>query len=183
MNYDQRSTYTITPLRAGDWVLVYMPQDESGRQRKLSRPWHGPFRIISINDPDVLLTKVYFPQDRTIQVHQSCVKMCPPKFPGGFFWYGGRCRGPGRPPRWVLDSHVTADPEESQATPDSGGLPEDPADATTDDTADNSVCATTPASVDESIPPSTSNNVQSTSTSAPRLACKYPLQNRRSERT
>ena len=51
-----------------------MPQDESGPQRKLSRPWHGPYRIVSISDPDVLLTMVYFPQDRTIQVHQSRVK-------------------------------------------------------------------------------------------------------------
>ena len=68
---------------------------------------------------------------------------------------------------------MTADPEESQATPVSGGLPEDPADATTDNIADNSACATTPTSVDESIPPSTSNNVQPTSTSAPRPACSY----------
>ena len=29
-------------LRVGDWVLVKFPQEESGRLRKLSRPWHGP---------------------------------------------------------------------------------------------------------------------------------------------
>ena len=27
-------------IQLGDWVLVYFPQDESGRWRKLSRPWH-----------------------------------------------------------------------------------------------------------------------------------------------
>ena len=34
--YDKRSMYTTTPLRVGDWVLVHMPQDKSGPQRKLS---------------------------------------------------------------------------------------------------------------------------------------------------
>ena len=54
--------------RVGDWVLVRFPQDESGPNRKLSRPWHGPYRIASRNDPDVTVTKVYFPQDGSIQV-------------------------------------------------------------------------------------------------------------------
>ena len=26
----------------GDWVLVYFAQDETGKNRKLSQPWHGP---------------------------------------------------------------------------------------------------------------------------------------------
>jgi hypothetical protein len=30
----------------GDWVLVRFPQEESGKQRKLSRPWHGPYQIV-----------------------------------------------------------------------------------------------------------------------------------------
>ena len=87
--------------------LGLMPQDESGPQRQLSRPWHGPYRIISITNPDELLTKVYFPQDRDIQVHQGC----PPNFPATFYWYGGRRHGPGRPPRWVselLDAPLTS---------------------------------------------------------------------------
>ena len=144
-NYDRRSTYTTTPWRVGDWVMVHMPQ------RKLSRPWHGPFRISSVSDPDVLLTKVYFPQDRDIHVHQSRVKVCPPQFPAGFFWYGGRRRGPGRPPRWVsemLDTHVPADPVRPGTTPDSGGLAVHPADGTTDDAADDPACAPPPALVE-----------------------------------
>ena len=47
------------------------------------------------------MSKVYFPQDGNIQVHQSGVKLCPTNFPSGFYWYGGRRRGPGHPPRWV----------------------------------------------------------------------------------
>ena len=34
-------------LRVGDWILIHFPQDENGKYCKLSRPWHGPYRIIS----------------------------------------------------------------------------------------------------------------------------------------
>jgi len=59
-NYDCHTTCTKTSLRVGDWVLVHIPQDESGPQRKLSQPWHGPYRVVSICDPDVLLTNGLF---------------------------------------------------------------------------------------------------------------------------
>ena len=32
-------------MKIGDWMLVYFPADESGKQRKLSHPWHGPYRM------------------------------------------------------------------------------------------------------------------------------------------
>ena len=134
------------PLESRRLGAVHMAQDESGPHRKLSRLWHGPYRIVSISDPDVLLTKVYFPQDRTIQVHQSRMKACPPKFPAAFYWYGGRRRGPGRPPRWVsrvLDTHTPADPGEAdttsrepETTADSGEDSEDSADQASDSASD-----------------------------------------------
>ena len=85
----------------GDWVLVKFPHEESGKHRKLSRPWHGPYRVTSINDPDATVVKVYFPQDGAIQVHLTRVKPCPMEFPAGFYWYGQRKHGPGRPPKWI----------------------------------------------------------------------------------
>ena len=42
-----------------DWALIHVPQDESGKQWKLSRPWHGPYRITAINQLDATLIKVY----------------------------------------------------------------------------------------------------------------------------
>ena len=69
--------------------------------RKLSRPWHGPYHITNTREPNVDVTKVYFPKDGGIQVHQSRVKHCPPNFPADFYWYGGKQRDPGRPPKWV----------------------------------------------------------------------------------
>ena len=90
-----------TSFKIGGWVLVLFPHELTGKNRKLSRPWHGPYCVTSIDDPDISVSKVYFPQDGNIQVHQSCVKLCPTNFPSGFYWYGGRRRGPGRPPKWV----------------------------------------------------------------------------------
>ena len=106
--YDRRAREKT--LRVGAWVLIYFPQDESGRWRKLSRPWHGPYRITEKTDPDVTCVKVYHPQDGPIHIHQSRVCPCPADFPAGYFWYGGKRRGPGRPPKWVdrlLQSGVT----------------------------------------------------------------------------
>ncbi len=97
--YDKHSS--STDFKIGDWVPVQFPQEETGPQRKLSHPWHGPYRVVSCRDPDITVTKVYYPQDGQIQIHQSRVQECPSNFPAGFFWYGSKRRGPGRPPKWV----------------------------------------------------------------------------------
>ena len=47
----------------GEWVLIRFPHEETGRLRKLSRPWHGPYWITEENDPDVMAVKVYFPEE------------------------------------------------------------------------------------------------------------------------
>jgi len=85
--YDKKSN--VTDYRLGDWVLIRFPHEESGKQRKLSKPWHGPYRIIKKSDPDVTAVTVYFPESGSIQVHQSRVCPCPPKWPTAFYWYGG----------------------------------------------------------------------------------------------
>ena len=77
------------------------PQDETGKQRKLSRPWHGPYRVTQINDPDITVVKVFFPDDGPIQVHQSRACMCPEQLPAGFYWYGGNRKSAGKVPKWV----------------------------------------------------------------------------------
>ena len=99
--YDKRVNCTEKSFQIGQWVLVHFLQDNTGPLRKLSRPWHGPYRITANEQSDVCVTKVYFPQDKEIRVHLSRVKLCPPNFPAGFYWYGGKKRGPGHPPKWV----------------------------------------------------------------------------------
>ena len=107
-------------FRIGDWVLVHFPAEETGKARKLSRPWHGPYRVVSVADPDVCASKVFFPQEGAIQVHQSRVKVCPPDFQGGFYWYGGKGPLPKHPPRWVTTmlEEVTTELEESSVSLD-----------------------------------------------------------------
>ena len=87
--------------RIGEWVLIKFPSEESGKQRKLSRPWHGPYRVMSLTDADITAIKIYFPEDGSIKVHQSRVSPCPVSFPAGYYWYGGRKQGPGHPPKWL----------------------------------------------------------------------------------
>ena len=85
-------------LQVGDWVLVKFPHEKVGNNRKLSRPWHGPYRIVS---RDVTIVKEYSPQDKQIRVHMSRVTPCPSTFPAGYYWYGTRKHSPGHPPKWV----------------------------------------------------------------------------------
>ena len=101
--YDRKSTKK--KYRVGDWVLVKFPHEETGKQRKLSRPWHGPYRVVSHENPDVTVVKIYFPQETHIQIHQTRVTPCPEDFPAGYYWYGRKQHSPGRPPRW-LETHL-----------------------------------------------------------------------------
>ena len=83
---DQYNRHTnSSKLRVGDWILIHFPQDETGKYRKLSRPWDGLYRIISRNDPDVTAVKIFLPSDLPVQVHQSRVNRCPPSFPNDFY--------------------------------------------------------------------------------------------------
>ena len=109
--YDRRSH--VIKYQSGEWVLVRFPADETGRHRKLSRSWHGPFRVTSVRDPDITVGNVYFPQDKHITVHQTRVKPCPANFPAGFYWYGGKRKCIGKVPHWVetllSDQHPMSD--------------------------------------------------------------------------
>ena len=97
--YDRKTTERL--YKTGEWVLVKFPKEESGRNRKLSQPWYGPFRVVSRDDPDLTVSKVYRPQDGTIQIHQSRVMPWPKDIVSGYFWYGRKHHSPGRPPKWL----------------------------------------------------------------------------------
>ena len=102
-----------TQVQVGQWVLVRFPREETGKNRKLSQPWHGPYWIVAINDPDMSVTKVSFPSEKSIQVHQSRVCLCPINYPAGYYWYGGRQQVIGRHPNWIArlepnDSSLTS---------------------------------------------------------------------------
>ena len=51
--------------------------------------------------PDITVTKMYYPEEDSLQVYLSRVQPCPPTFPHGFYWYGGKQYSPGKIPHWV----------------------------------------------------------------------------------
>ena len=67
--------------------IYIIPLKEMGRLCKLSQTWHGPYWIISRDDPDVIVTKVYFPDHPLMQVHQLGIKNCPISLPCGYYFY------------------------------------------------------------------------------------------------
>ena len=97
--YDRRAR--TTECQVGDWVLIRFPREETGANRKLAQPWHGPYRVISIDGPDVTAIKVYFPEKKSIHIHRSRVQPSPAGFPAGYYYYGNNQRGPGHYPRWI----------------------------------------------------------------------------------
>ena len=172
-SYDQNINCGDTPFRVGEWVLVRFPQDETGGNRKLSRPWHGPYRVVTQTDPDVCVDKVYFPQDGRIRVHQSRVKTCPPNFPAGFYWYGGRRRSPGRPPKWVTSmmSQRLHDNVSSQVHTEVVNPSSDSSGAQDTESCDSSAVTHCEESHSgRAVGEANSRNTEHT--------CKYPLRNR-----
>ena len=84
-------------MKIGDWVLVHFPKDEAGRNQKLSRPWHGLYRVIEKQNPDVTLCKIYFLRKTTskfIRCEYNHVNNFPLPDTIG-------TAAPGCPPKWV----------------------------------------------------------------------------------
>ena len=106
--YDRKSD--SYQYRVGDWVLIHYPSEETGRLRKLSRPWHGPYRITAYDSTSVTAVKVYFPREDAVKVH---LKPCPDALLAGYYWYGNKRKGPGRPPKWVEKILSDRDKEEN----------------------------------------------------------------------
>ena len=70
--------------------------------RKLSRTWHGTYRVCSTQGRDVTVTRLYF-SGQPIQVHLKRVMRYPPHLPAGFYWYGQKLKYSDQPPKWVED--------------------------------------------------------------------------------
>ena len=113
-------------LMKGDWVLVKFPQDETGRNRKLSQPWHGPYRVLDWCDTDVLVEKVYRTKENRIRIHQGRVTFCPLNLPPGYYWYGRKHCCPGNPPQCVASLFNTS-PEDGSGVTLSGSRVDDSA--------------------------------------------------------
>ncbi len=126
--YDKVNKCMRGEHKIGSWVLIRFPQEESGGLRKLSRPWHGPYRVIEVTPTGITAERVYTSTRNPIRVHLRRVSRCPPNFPAGYFWYGDRRNGLGRLPNWIKNfvevsasgaepsNGETDDPESTQSS-------------------------------------------------------------------
>jgi len=121
------------------------PTGKSRKKHKLSRPWYDPFHVIDRKDPNQKVAKVYFLNDPPILVQQLRVCQSPDQLPPGFYWYGAKCRSPGRAPNWLqrLLSSTKSFPESVKTERDGPVQPQsgsDSADTLSDlDAAENSL--------------------------------------------
>lgn len=163
--YDKRAN--AVEMRVGDWVFVRFPQDETGKQRKLSRPWRGPFRVTRCDEPDVTVVKVYYPEEGPLQVHRTRVCPSPSALPVGFYWYGGNRRSSGGVPRWV--DNLLEDPQRESLDESDGQEPLVPPGLDLDSDTEE------PAVVIEDAPPA---ETESSGASPTRQPSRYSLRAR-----
>ena len=91
--------------QVGEWVLIHFPVEETGQQRKLLKPWYGPYQVTTVTETEVTAIKVHSPQDGTISVHASIMTRCPLYF----LLEAGQRSGPGRLLRWVDQDETEPD--------------------------------------------------------------------------
>ena len=80
-NYDKSSN---THLQVGDRVMVHMPQEKKGQTWKLSRPYHGPYRILAVTPTNVEVQLVDCPDDKSLYLFSvfGLVTLSFPRYPG-----------------------------------------------------------------------------------------------------
>ena len=83
--YDRQST--ATKFKIGDRVMVYMPSETSGKDRKLARPYHGPYRVISLTQTNAEVKLIERPTEPTIFVALNRLRKCYPEQPNDC-WLG-----------------------------------------------------------------------------------------------
>ena len=110
--YDRSSTPPT--LKVSDRVMVYMPSEVQGKNRKLARPFHGPYRVLSVTPTNAEVRLVDDPTSAPIFVSLDRVRHCYPE-QEDICWTGGRKRRKARTP-----TQPDAPPPEEQTAPYTG---------------------------------------------------------------
>ena len=77
--YDHRSTDPESTYRVGDRVMVYMPSEVTGKNRKLARPYHGPYRITAVTPTNAEVILIERASEPSIFVAISRLRKCYPE--------------------------------------------------------------------------------------------------------
>lgn len=63
--YDRQTSSTLR-YRVGDRVMVFLPSETTGKDRKLARPYHGPYRVISLTATNAEVKLIEKPKEPSI---------------------------------------------------------------------------------------------------------------------
>ena len=99
--YDRKSR--PANLGVGERVMVYMPAEAQGKNWKLARPFHGPYRIISMTPSNVEVRLIDESTAETMFVSWDRVRPCYPE-QGDRTWTGPRRKRRKRRARRTVDS-------------------------------------------------------------------------------
>jgi len=80
----------------GDRVFLLRPEEKTGATRKLTRPFHGPYRVMTVTASNAHVRRVDQPQGETIFVALERLRRCP-KEVADEFWPAKKPRKRGRP--------------------------------------------------------------------------------------
>ena len=64
-------------FREGERVFLYKPAEKTGESRKLSRPFHGPYRLLDVGPNTARISRVDRPEDDPLLVSVSRLRRCP----------------------------------------------------------------------------------------------------------
>ena len=78
-------------LRIGDRVMVHMPGEIQGATWKLARPFHGPYRVVSLTPTNAEVVLVDKPKEPSIFVSLSRIRLCYEEMPD-ISWTGPKCK-------------------------------------------------------------------------------------------
>ena len=87
--YDKRTK--SAKYQVGDRVMVFMPHETQGKNRKLALPHHGPYRVIESTPSVATLKPVDRPNAESIKVNLDRITRCPSELPD-VTWLGPRAR-------------------------------------------------------------------------------------------
>ena len=59
--------------------MVFMPSETTGKDRKLARPYHGPYRVVSLTATNAEVKLIENPQESSIFVALDRLRKCYPE--------------------------------------------------------------------------------------------------------
>ena len=107
----------------GERVFLLKPSETTGASRKFARPFHGPYRITSVEANNACVRRVDRPQDEPILVALQRLRRCPDEV-GDEFWPPDSQKKRGRPKTVRVSGVDEEDAVEPSTTPPTPALPE-----------------------------------------------------------